>query len=96
MQSRTDEAIVWLEKARSANPAHPWVRLTLAATYGLKGEIERAAAELAEARKLVGDPQVFSSIARVRAARKNWGSKAQTLLEATNDVGLRKAGMLEE
>ena len=52
LQSRTDEAIVWLEKARSANPAHPMFTPILAAAYALKGETERAAAELAEARRL--------------------------------------------
>jgi adenylate cyclase len=49
LQSRTDEAIVWLEKARSANPAFPGVHGWLASAYALKGESERAAAELAEA-----------------------------------------------
>ena len=38
LQSRTDEAIVWLEKARGANPAHPDVRANLASAYALKGE----------------------------------------------------------
>jgi len=56
LQSRTDEAIAWLEKARTANSAHPRVRRTLAAAYGLKGETERAAAELAQARRLSGAP----------------------------------------
>ena len=58
LQSRTDEAIVWLEKARNAMPAHPIFRL-LASAYALKGETERAAAELAEARRLVGDDRLF-------------------------------------
>ena len=62
LQSRTDEAIVWFEKARSASPAHPFVRGNLAAAYGIKGESERAAEELAEARRLSGDDR-FSSIA---------------------------------
>jgi tetratricopeptide (TPR) repeat protein len=49
VQSRIDEAISWLEKARGAIPAHPNTRATLASAYSLKGETERAAAELAEA-----------------------------------------------
>src|SRR5208282_4367156 len=52
LQSRTDEAILWLEKARSANSGQPEFRASLAAAYALKGETERAAAELAEARRL--------------------------------------------
>jgi tetratricopeptide (TPR) repeat protein len=41
LQSHTDEAIVWLEKARNANPAHPIIRANPASAYGLKGETER-------------------------------------------------------
>ena len=52
LQSRTDEAIVWLEKARTSVPAAPIVRSCLASAYALRGETERAAAELAEARRL--------------------------------------------
>jgi adenylate cyclase len=51
LQSRTDEAILWSEKARSVAPEFPASRAYLASTYGLKGESERAAAELAEARR---------------------------------------------
>ena len=45
---------------------HPVVRSRLASAYALKGETERAAAELAEARRLGGDDR-FSSIARLKA-----------------------------
>jgi hypothetical protein len=44
--SRTDEAIVWLEKTRSAMPTVPMNRSRLAAAYALRGETERAGAEL--------------------------------------------------
>jgi adenylate cyclase len=54
LQSRTDEAIVWLEKARSAMPASPLNHSWLASAYALKGETEPAAAELVEARNLDG------------------------------------------
>jgi predicted Zn-dependent protease len=96
LQSRTDEAIAWFEKARSANPAHPFIRGNLAAAYGMKGETERAAAELAEARRLSGDPDQFSSIAHTRARRNSMAPKVRTLHEATYDAGLRKAGMPDE
>jgi TolB-like protein len=94
LQSRTDEAIVWLEKARSAIPAVPFIRSRLASAYALRGETERAAAELAEAQRLVGDDR-FSSIARVKD--EYFGvPKTRALYEATFFAGLRKAGMPEE
>jgi tetratricopeptide (TPR) repeat protein len=95
LQSRTTEAMLWLEKARNANPALPYVRSRLAAAYALNGEIERAAVELAEARNLSGDDR-YSSIARLRRATEGSGvSRIQTLNEATYFAGLRKAGMPE-
>ena len=36
LQSRTDEAILWLEKARSGFPAFPNIRAVLASAYALK------------------------------------------------------------
>ena len=66
LQSRTDEAIVWLETARSAIPAVAFLCRRLAAAYALRGETERAAAELAEARRLNGG-DLFSSITHVKA-----------------------------
>jgi TolB-like protein/DNA-binding winged helix-turn-helix (wHTH) protein len=97
LQSRIDEAIPWLEKARNALPGmpHPY----LAAAYALKGETERAASELAEARRLSGDGR-YSSIARAKAdgpISGYWGvAKIRALVEATYFAGLRKAGMPEE
>jgi adenylate cyclase len=95
LQSRTDDAVTWLERARSTTPAHPNNRSWLAAGYALNGETERAAAELAEARRLSGDNR-FSSLARLRAVGY-WGvPKILALFEATYFVGLRLAGMPEE
>ena len=95
MQSRVDEAIPWLEKARSANAGLSFVHAYLASAYALKGETERAAAELAEARRLRGEGS-YASIARM-AARGYWGvPKIRALFEATYFVGLRKAGVPEE
>jgi predicted Zn-dependent protease len=95
LQSRTDEAMVWCEKARNANPAHPQFRTFLASTYALKGEVARAETELAEARKRVGDGR-YSSIACLRDA-DSWGvPKIRALVEATYFAGLRLAGMREE
>jgi TolB-like protein/class 3 adenylate cyclase len=94
-QSRTDEAIVWLEKARGAVPAAPVFRSRLASAYAIKDETERATAELAEARRLSGDDR-YSSLARLKALANFGVPKIRALYEATYFAGLRKAGMPEE
>ena len=95
LQSRIDLAILWSERARSANPGHSVPHVRLASAYALKGEIERAAAELAEARSLSGDGR-YSSIAHLRAAQYFGVPKIRALVETTYFAGLRKAGMPEE
>jgi len=101
LQSRTEEAILWFEKARSAHPSLPGPRALLASAYALKGQHERAVAELAEARRLSGDER-YLSLAHLKAAgyagsHNYWGvPKVQALIEATYFAGLRKAGMPEE
>jgi len=95
LQSRTDEAILWLERARNYTPAHAIFRAWLAAAYALNGEPERAGVELAEARKLSRDDR-YSSIARWKAAGTFQVPKIRALVEATYLAGLRKAGMPEE
>ena len=95
LQSHIDEAIVWLEKARNATPAAAIFRSFLASAYALKGDIGRSTAELAEARRLVGDNR-YSSIARLRAV-DSWGvPKISSLYEATYFAGLHKAGVRKE
>jgi tetratricopeptide (TPR) repeat protein len=92
LQSRIDEAITWCEKARNATPAAAIFRSFLASGYALNGDMERAAAELAQARRLVGDDR-YSSIARLRAV-DSWGApKVRALVEATYFAGLRMAGV---
>jgi TolB-like protein/Tfp pilus assembly protein PilF len=97
LQSHIDEAIVWLEKARSAMPTEPFHRSRLASAYALKGETKRAAAELAVARRLDGG-NLFSSIAHLKTYPGAWCGVPRTraLYEATYFAGLRKAGMPEE
>jgi TolB-like protein/DNA-binding winged helix-turn-helix (wHTH) protein/Tfp pilus assembly protein PilF len=95
LQSRTDDAIPWLEKARNANPVHPGPHAWLASAYALKGDNERAAAELAEARRLITDDR-WSSIARLKAAAYFGVPKVRALYEATYFAGLRRAGVPEE
>jgi adenylate cyclase len=95
LKSRTGEAITWYERARNATPAHPQFRTFLAAAYALIGGTARADAELAEARRLVGDER-YSSIAHVRAIT-SWGEPSVcALAESTYFAGLRKAGLPSE
>jgi len=75
-------------------PAHAGPHSGLAAAYGLKNETERAAAELAETRRLSSDPR-WLSIARLKA-KSDSVPKIRALAETTFYAGLRKAGMPEE
>ena len=99
LQSHTDEAILCFEKARGTG--FGWPYSFLAAIYGLRGEIEKAAANLAEARRQYPDGR-YSSIARRKATGLYsipgyWGvPEVAALFEATYFAGLRKAGMAEE
>ena len=95
LQSRTHEAIVWLEQACTVIPAIPSHHSRLSSAYALNGDIERAAAELAEARRLAGDDR-YSSIARLTAGGSHGSPKTRAFWEATYLVGLRKAGVPEE
>jgi hypothetical protein len=95
VQSRTDEAILYLERARSAIPEHAGIRSSLASAYALKGETARGATELAEARRLASDDR-YSSLARLKAVGYFGVPKIRALFEATYFAGLRKAGMPEE
>ena len=94
-QSHIDDAILWFEKARSANAALHYVHAYLAAAYALKGETDRATAELAEARRLAGEGS-WSSIARLRANTRYETPAILALAEAIFYEGLRKAGVPEE
>jgi len=95
LQSRMDEAILWLEKARGANLQLPFVHAWLASAYALSGESGRATTELAEARKLSASDR-YTSIARLRASGHGGLPKVRALFEANYFAGLRKAGVPEE
>lgn len=95
LQARPDEAIVWFEKARGTIAAVPALGAHLASAHALTGNIERAAADLAEARRLSPDDR-YSSVARLKE-HGPWGvPKVQALFEATYFTGLRKAGIPEQ
>jgi predicted Zn-dependent protease len=94
LEGGTQEGVILLEKSRGANPEASWVRAWLASAYALDGKAERAATELAEARRLSSSYHL-SSLARLTALG-SWTPKARPLLEATYFAGLRKAGMPEK
>jgi tetratricopeptide (TPR) repeat protein len=94
LQSHLDSAIHWLERARTENPRLPYIYARLAAAHALKGEKDRAAAELAAARGRSGDDR-YSNITRMSAGYLG----VPTIRALYDDVyfaGLRKAGMTEE
>ena len=84
LQSRLNDAIIWLAKARRILPEHfRFASALLAAAYALDGAAELAAAELAEARRLSGDDR-YSSIAHMRMGpfRNSMAPKVRALYEA--------------
>jgi adenylate cyclase len=93
LQSRTDEAIAWLEKANSENARLASFHAYLAAGYALKGDAERARSALTEAQRLSNS---YSSLAIVE--KSNWydNPRIRALAEATYFKGLRQAGISEE
>jgi adenylate cyclase len=96
LRERTDEAVRWFEKARSAHAGLHYIHASLAAGYALKGETERASVALGEARRL---SDRYSSIACLKAAPgRQWlaAPKLRALAETTFFAGLRLAGMPEE
>jgi adenylate cyclase len=93
LQSHIDEAMVWLEKAKSENARLAFVHAYLAAGYALKGETENARAALAEAQRL---SKAYSSLAGVEKSSWFDNPKIRALAEATYFPGLRRAGIAEE
>jgi len=92
LQSRTDQAILALERAARDEPGFSFTRAALASAYALNGETGRANAELAEARRLAGG-KGYSTMAHIQTFGV---PKIRALYEATYFAGLRKAGMSEE
>jgi tetratricopeptide (TPR) repeat protein len=99
LQSRFEEAIRWLEKARDALPGLATTHAFLAAAYALHGDAEQGAAELTEARRLNTN---YSSIARLEPTLSRDGQirgarpEIRALFETIYLAGLRKALIPEE
>jgi adenylate cyclase len=93
LQSHTEDAISWLEKAKNENARLAFVHAYLAAAYALKGEAQRAHAALAEAQRL---SNAYSNLANVEKSTWYDNPEIRKLAEATYFTGLRRAGIPEE
>ena len=96
VQSHIAEALEAFEKAHNTSDQETAaLHAFLAATHALQGESERAAAELADVRRLDTDGR-SSSIARLRSIPYFKSPKIEALYESAVFSGLRKAGVPEE
>ena len=89
IQSRIDQAIEWLERARGGSPALWYVRAWLAAAYAHQGNLEGARAELTAARTLQGS-RFDEGVAHI--AGRFVAPEIRARFEATILAGLRSAG----
>jgi TolB-like protein/class 3 adenylate cyclase/Flp pilus assembly protein TadD len=92
LQSRIAEAILWIGRARTANPTLPGPNAWLASAYALNGDMERAAAALAAAHRLSPDNR-YDSIARFKSIQSLGSATINALAETTFLAGLRQAGV---
>jgi tetratricopeptide (TPR) repeat protein len=93
---RTEEGIALLRTARSLGPDRWFVHINLAGALGLRGDVEEAKSEIAEAVKLRPDA---NSVAELRAIQVRQGlvnPQYLALREKTIIAGLRRAGFPEE
>ena len=89
-----DQAIELLRKARAANPRSFGIHLSLAGALSLRGDLDGARAEIAESIKL--KPEVNSLAAWRSYIPQITNPPYWALREKTVNVGLRRAGFLEE
>jgi adenylate cyclase len=85
-----DQAIELFDRVRAASPRYWDVHLWLAGALGLKGDLDAAKAELAEAKRLKPD---VDPLARWRTYEP-WitNPEYRAMREKTLDIGLRRAG----
>ena len=95
LRSRLNDAILWLEKARNANPTLPGPHAWLASAYALSGDMQAAVTELADAHRLSPDHR-YLSIARFEATQSLGSPKTYELARSTFLAGLRLAGVPQE
>jgi TolB-like protein/class 3 adenylate cyclase len=90
LQSRVDQAIHWLERARSGGPAVWYVHAWLAAACAHNGDLPRARAELAAAMALQGSG-FERGIGHI--AERFSAPEIRARFEATILAGIRRAGL---
>jgi TolB-like protein/class 3 adenylate cyclase/Flp pilus assembly protein TadD len=93
IQCRIDQAIEWLERARSGSPAIWYVHAWLAAAYAHKGNLQNARAELAAATGLWGS-HFEQSIAHI--AERFVAPEIRARFEKTILAGLHRASLPEQ
>jgi TolB-like protein/class 3 adenylate cyclase/Tfp pilus assembly protein PilF len=92
VQSRVDQAIDWLEKARSGSQGTWYVHAWLAAAYAHKGNLISARAELAAA-KTLQESGLARGIAHI--AERFASPEIRARFETTIIAGLHRAGLPE-
>jgi Tfp pilus assembly protein PilF len=92
---RADQAIELLQTARAANDRWWVTYLYLAGAYGLRSDLDKARAAIAESLTL---KPALTSLARMRIANPHWLGNQQywALQEKTLNVGLRRAGFPDQ
>jgi adenylate cyclase len=90
LQGHNNDALVSLERARSENARLPFVHAYLAAAYATKGDLTRAAHELAEAQRLGSG---YVNLGTVRKSIWFDNPKIRALAEANYFPALRRAGL---
>jgi adenylate cyclase len=90
LQGHNNDALVSLERARNENARLPFVHAYLAAAYATKGDLKRAADELAKAQKLSSG---YVNLATVRKSIWFDNPKIRALAEANYFPALHRAGL---
>ena len=92
---RVDQAIELLQTARAANPLWWVTYLYLAGAYGLRNDLDKARAAVAELLRL---KPAMTSLARMRVENPRWLGNQQywALQEKTLNVGLRRVGFPDQ
>jgi adenylate cyclase len=88
-----DRALDLITKARAENPRLWYVHLDLAATLGLRGDLEEARTALAKVIELKPE---MNSLDRLRAYPGGGNPEFWALCENTVNLGLRRAGLPDE
>jgi adenylate cyclase len=93
---RTEQAVALLRTARALAPDAGFIHLYLAGALGLRGEVEDAKSEIAEAVKLRPHANSIAAWHAIQVKQGLGNPRYQALQEKTITAGLRRAGFPEE